>query len=87
MLMNFKKINHDILLLDICCNFINNESILEKWHYINNIYNDLQKNREIYIEGQHRVFKWERDKRSKGWHKNQKALVKSEKEEEECIEE
>ena len=48
MLMNFKKINHDILLLDICCNFINNESILEKWHYINNIYNDLQKNREIY---------------------------------------
>ena len=45
MLMNFKKINHDILLLDICCNFINNESILEKWHYINNIYNDLQKNR------------------------------------------
>ena len=48
MLMNFKKINHDILLLDICCNFINNESILEKWHYINNIYNDLQKNRDIY---------------------------------------
>lgn len=48
MLINFKKINHDILLLDICCNFISNETILEKWHYVNNIYKDFQHNKEIY---------------------------------------